>query len=274
MCNSTRAVLISTAAFSFISACVELPTEEDRTPQVRIVSREPFVESNVFTTLQRGQVGTDIVGAEMYWANRNRINTRKVSGSVDRITGRLTVQGERIGRNDAYVYEGYNYVIYYADSTPSPGIFGVVGFPSESTDIPLSGTATYRGGAFGEAAQFSANGSEVERVYRAGGSSLIEADFGSGSVDVTIDFSNAENGLIDVLRVNDMNISGNTFENGNIMATVGGERFNFETAFGTINTERSYGTFYGLPGSRPAEVGGGVSVQGTRGYANALFFGN
>lgn len=167
--------------------------------------------------------------------------------------GELTEGEELIRTNDSAAdYAGtYDYVrradvVYDTKPYYDAGVFGVV---TNSEDMPNATTATYEGDA----------DALFKGVYLHRGKSHVSADFGAGTVDVTLsDFTvyNSSDSLpVDTISAKDMEISGNAFSGDTVIAMK--DNAIIELVGGTVNS-KAKGNFFGYDGliSAPDEVGG------------------
>ena len=170
----------------------------------------------------------------------------------------------------------YEYVIYFEHDyqtalTTNYEVSGYIGMATRPGDVPASGSATYSGESYIGIATASDNVAGI-------GSSTVNADFGAGTVDVTMagfvvtdtTTGAAATSPIDTLTVTGMAISGNQFNGGTVTTSSGGTLVDI-TGTNTVNWAQ--GTFYGFDGSivGPDEVAGVVLTGGDDGAILADF---
>ncbi len=138
---------------------------------------------------------------------------------------------------------------------------GVVGFITNSGNVPGSGIAIYEGDAFGEVTEkvFDTENSEtrIQSYQLRNGVSMIEVDFSRGEVDVNMSGffivpdagGPPNNNLVRGIRVLDMEIDGNRFSGGSVTID-----HSFNGAVGPRNVG-SQGVFFG---PNAVEIGGSV----------------
>lgn len=143
---------------------------------------------------------------------------------------------------------------------------GVIGVVTGAGGMPTAGTATYRGQS--ELLAFS-----TEAGISMKGQSTIVANFGdAGRVNVTLNGFIATDLVtgarttspVDVVNVNDMVISGNSFSGGTITTIQGNAVVSLT---GANTTAAASGAFFGLNSTLtgPDEIGGVILVQGDDG---------
>ncbi len=156
------------------------------------------------------------------------------------------------------------------------GVFGVVTMDDDVPSGEGSGTAYYSGTAAGRAVVVSSvGGGSVETAYNLNtGTSLIIADFESGTVSATLgnfEVENAESrlpaqGVSFGAITAEMTIDGNRFSGTDVVvengALLGGDR-----------QGGAEGAFFGfdMADSHPDEVGGVAVVRGTAGHVGVVF---
>ena len=170
----------------------------------------------------------------------------------------------------------YEYVRAYNQTYTSGGVTydttGIYGIATKTSDMPTSGSATYTGAATAIVV------TATQGFDLSSGTSNVNADFGAGTVDVTLNgftatdqaTGNAATAPIDTISVSDMTISGNGFSGGTATTSNGGTT----TSITGANTSSSaQGHFFGYDSanSRPDEVGGNVLIQGDDGRVIGTF---
>lgn len=225
------------------------------------------------------------------------LETVKLSGSTTHNTGDTTLSDGTYTLRDRDGFNGtdtltdgtstitahrtaikgsYEYATGFSQSYRSGGrsydVEGLGGVVTNAADMPKSGTATYTGGAL---AVVVANSSAYDLEN---GSSSVTANFGSNTVNVTLNGFTAKDQVtgaattapIDTISATGMRISGNGFEGGTVQTTNGGTAVNI-TGSGT--TSSAQGNFFGYDASAsaPDEVGGIIRQQGNDGLVRAIF---
>lgn len=150
----------------------------------------------------------------------------------------------------------------FADGGVSYVSEGVIGrFTSEARMGTAAGSATYIGNGTAQVrGDRGFGGSTFDLI---GGNARVDVNFGSRTVNTTLDFTNTAgsvNAPIDVLTINGQTINGNRFGGGTLVSAKGG---NAVAAYTTSNVSSS-GVFAGWNdttgnvrgGNLPAEVGG------------------
>lgn len=150
----------------------------------------------------------------------------------------------------------------------SSGVFGVV---TSAGDVPTSGTATYTG----QGAVFVKDNLGIDQAERGSTSTTVAANFGSGSVDVTMSGINGSAGGtqdFDEITATGMTISGNSFTGGAIDVTNGGGSV-LSNITGPGITTTGGGHFFGYDASAsgPDEAAGTLVVDGLEGSVIAVF---
>ncbi len=173
----------------------------------------------------------------------------------------------------------YEYVaVYdhsYVDNGTAYDTVGVLGVATRAADMPTAGgtaQATYTG----DAAALVVTGSDQYEMT--GGVSNVSANFGSGTVDVTMNGFGATRHTgagsavapIDTISVTGMTIAGNEFSGGTVTTSNGGAGVAI-TGAGT--TSAAQGNFYGYDAAiaAPDEVGGAVLQRGSSGLVYGGF---
>lgn len=170
----------------------------------------------------------------------------------------------------------YEYVTVYEQTYVSGGVTfdtnGIFGVVTRPADIPTTGSATYTGEA---AAQLVTS---TEGFDLSNGTSTVTADFGSGTVDVTMTGFTATNlatgnagpAPIDTITATGMQIAGNRFSGGTVSTTNGGAT---ASPTGPNTTAVAQGAFFGYDtaNSTPDEVGGIFLMQGDNGIITGGF---
>lgn len=180
-----------------------------------------------------------------------------------------------IKASDEDFSKAYSYVQPYTQSyiagTVPYVVVGLYGVVTQPQDMPLRGTARYVGEAD---ASYSDNGTAYDLD---GGRSVIEADFGSGSVDVALNrFTVTERDTgargsigFDAIEIDGMRITGNQFKNGRLRTKLGGRTVQ---VLGTVRQAEALGRFFGpVTSGSPAEVGGVAFLRGDDGSITAVF---
>jgi hypothetical protein len=158
--------------------------------------------------------------------------------------------------------------LFQRQAAGSDPVFGTVGFLSSPSDLPGSGSVSYRGAADVLAA-------DSTRIYTLDGTAYIVADFGSDRVRIELNelggvaqgVSPGNTGTVSIPRggrviVDGSRISGASFSGG--AATVSGLPFGIT---GSANASGTNGGFYG-PGAD--EVAGRVVVDDPQGDVQVL----
>ncbi|MEL6748914.1 MAG: transferrin-binding protein-like solute binding protein [Pseudomonadota bacterium] len=170
----------------------------------------------------------------------------------------------------------YEYVRAYNQTYISGGVTydttGIYGIATNASDMPTSGSATYTGEATGVVV------TATQGFGLSSGTSTVNADFGAGTVNVTLNgftatdqaTGNAATAPIDTISVNGMTISGNGFSGGTATTSNGGTT---TSVTGANTTSNPQGHFFGYDSanSRPDEVGGNVLIQGDDGRVIGTF---
>jgi hypothetical protein len=138
---------------------------------------------------------------------------------------------------------------------------GVIGrFTSDARMVTATGTATYIGDG---TAQVRGDRGFSNTFDLIGGDARVDVNFGSRTVDTTLDFTGTAGAVgapVDVVQVNGQTISGNRFGGGTLVSSKGGA----PVAAYTTSNVASAGVFSGWNdatgnvrgGNLPAEVGG------------------
>ena len=144
---------------------------------------------------------------------------------------------------------------------------GIVGIATNPADIPNNAKATFTGDSFGSITTIASLASEGFS-----GNALVEADFGNGQVDVTMNNLLQSNNLppstFDTIRIDNMTIAGSAFSGGTLTTTQGGVAVNVT---GQNTTTTTLGNFYGPAGSAPDEAGGVLVSEGNTRLLLATF---
>ena len=170
----------------------------------------------------------------------------------------------------------YDYVAAYEQSYTSGGTSytssGIGGVVTSSGDVPTAGTATYTGEATGQIVT-ATTGTDLNN-----GTSTVTANFGSGTVDVTMTGFSAEDQAtgatttapIDTITATGMTIAGNAFSGGTFTTTNGGAIIDVT---GANATGSGSGNFFGYDATNsiPDETGGIILLQGDSGTVAAGF---
>ena len=145
----------------------------------------------------------------------------------------------------------YEYVQAYNQTYTSGGVTydsnGVYGIVTTASDVPSSGTATYTGEARGVVVT-GAQGFDLNN-----GTSIVNANFGAGTVDVTMNgFSATSQAIgaaatapIDTISATGMTISGNGFSGGTMTTANGGAVI---SVTGPNTSVAGQGHFFGYDG--------------------------
>ncbi|MGH1366997.1 MAG: transferrin-binding protein-like solute binding protein [Maritimibacter sp.] len=147
---------------------------------------------------------------------------------------------------------------------------GVVGFATETANIPRSGSGTYTGEAW---VRYVGN-SVTDGIGNATGEVAALTDFGTGSVDLTIsdidDGADNANVPVDTIRFLGLTIEGNTISGTGYQASVDGATL--EPA-GAGSVAQVSGTFFGYDASKsgPDELGGTFLIKGIDGTLDGVF---
>jgi len=166
----------------------------------------------------------------------------------------------------------YDFARPYSQTNAGGDVLGIVGLATASRDLPSSVTATFTGEAVGVYA------TNAQGIDLTDGTSHIVANFGTDEVTVTLsDFTMIDQmsgatiaGPLDEIRITDMTISGNGFQDGFASIRLNGV---IVDVLGDNVQRSASGSFFGIgaDGSQPAEVGGAVRLQGDDGEINSLF---
>lgn len=184
--------------------------------------------------------------------------------------------GPSFGTYDYVKLVGMNYTktgVNYVD-------LGLVGVVTESTDLPVSGNASYTGQAFSQETTPSGATFTLHSLFE-NGTSTINVNFAAGTADVTLNnFAKITDGVgavipvaiapYDELRGTGMVISGAHFNGGAWVTVKGGAVVN---VVGAGATSTSHGTFFGYDPniSAPDEVGGVVYIDGSSANVVGLY---
>lgn len=219
----------------------------------------------------------------------NLISYVTVSGSINHRTGRVEIigpynmvdadgfdpsdqatDGTQILKLLAYSND-YDHARAYTATRTVGGksfrTFGVLGIPTRSENLPISGTATYSGHS--DVLYENIPGTYTHSSV---GTVQIDADFGNGSVDVTSTFADVRDASLntpvadpdfDEIRLRGMTITAGQFNGGTYELLKNGTTVDPVGAGAFHNTN---GRFYGGEAvdssTRPAEAGGVFSVHG------------
>jgi hypothetical protein len=140
----------------------------------------------------------------------------------------------------------------------TPYLFdGYVGLVTDVTGIPNSGVATYSGSASGGVD----TGALLPELLL--GTAELEADFGTGAVDLVVDFNLATDGT-DYVTITGMTIDGNTFSGGDLAvytydAIPAENNLAASNYLGTGVSHQSTGVFFGVD-ENLALAGGGTTT--------------
>jgi hypothetical protein len=192
--------------------------------------------------------------------------TGALAGTLNPARTSIAVAGGTVTLTDPGATE---YVrVFRREAAGSDPAFGVVGFLSSPSDLPGSGSVSYRGAAEVTAA-------DATRIYTLDGTAAIVADFGSGRVRIALEdlggtaegASPGNTGPVTVPRggnitVEGSRISGATFAGGT--ATAGGLPFGLT---GSADASATRGGFFG-PGAD--EAAGRVVVDDPAGNVRIL----
>lgn len=197
---------------------------------------------------------------------------------MDGVSGGVLTDGiSTLTFNGSQDFNGtYEYVGAYSQAYNSGGVTydsnGVYGVVTSATDVPTSGSATYTGEARGVIVT-GTQGFDLNN-----GTSTVAANFGSGTVDVTMTGFSATNQAtgeaaiapLDTISATGMTITGNGLSGGTITTLNGGAS---TPVTGTNTTTVGQGHFYGYDtaNSRPDEVGGNILIQGDSGRVLGTF---
>ncbi|MEP5155000.1 transferrin-binding protein-like solute binding protein [Planktotalea sp.] len=174
------------------------------------------------------------------------------------------------GFSDSYSYARVYTQGYLVGTTPysATGVFGIV---TSDADIPTSGSATYTGEAVG-------NYSDGTTDYDLDdGSSTVVANFGTGTVNVTMEGfeavnrsnGNTEDVGFNQVTITGMSIDGNQFDGGTIATLADGT---VVTIIGAQSQSDAIGRFFGLDSDGvPDEVGGVGYIEGADGSVTTIF---
>lgn len=148
---------------------------------------------------------------------------------------------------------------------------GYVGLVTDVSAIPVGGIATYTGDASGG---LDTGGLLPENLL---GSVELTADFGGGTVDMTVDFNMATDGA-DWIEVTGMTIDGNAFSGGDLAifeydAIPAENNLTASNVLGDNASHQATGVFFGVDealalagvgtGTGPDEVAGAVVATGS-----------
>jgi len=290
---SIKPTLVSVTALLMLSACGGAPSQDTGTDPVVAPSYETLNSTKDVTSILGGT-------ATQYNRTQKTVKLVTITGTLEHGTGETRIDVD----NGAYVFVdldgpeavtgalsdgsatfevypasvNYQYAVMYdmkhsvsGDEYFSVGIGGII---TSASDIPTAATAIYTGAA---AAQVYTN-SLTEAVRLSNGTSTVNVDFSGKTVDVTMtNFTPIAYvtgaplvSPIDTITITGMTISGNAFSGGTLTTTNGGATVEIggsDAVFG------AGGNFFGYDNttSRPAEVGGVISQDGTDGYITGVF---
>ena len=251
-----------------------------------------------YQTFSSGAAASSTLSGAALLETATSRETRAVSGTYNHATNGLTLSDgtytlvDSDGPNAAGNYTdgnashrafvnttgNYEYVRVYIQSYNSGGtphdVTGYYGIATRPGDVPTAGSATYTGNSFGVIAN-----STVDQVFQ--GSSTVSADFGAGTVDVTMTgFTATDNATsapvapaVDTIAMTGMSVSGNSFSGGTLSTTTGGAPVDLT---GTNTVTQAQGHFYGYDASisGPDEVGGLVYSEGDTGVIAGFYDGD
>ncbi|MGH1424962.1 MAG: transferrin-binding protein-like solute binding protein [Pseudooceanicola sp.] len=185
---------------------------------------------------------------------------RNANGSYTDGRNRLSTDGS------TGISAGYEYVTLFHFFGPGSDSHGVYGIPTQTSDVPTLGSATYQGRA--NVAAFKLNilrGDFVANMNN--GDSAVKADFESGTVDVEMNnfrstdlYGNISTAPLDEMTTTGMTISGNEFSGGTVTTRLNGQQVDIA---GSGATQSASGVFYGYDPSisAPDEVGGQALIS-------------
>ncbi|MEE9454404.1 MAG: transferrin-binding protein-like solute binding protein [Paracoccaceae bacterium] len=169
--------------------------------------------------------------------------------------GTATINVDSMSSN--YDYARVYFIQYGPNEFFATAVGGIV---THEDHMPTAGTGTYTGEA--EARIRYISGNDPRRVFLENGTSRVDVDFASGSVDVTMNnFTSDEPSPIDTILIYDMTLSGNAFAGGTIITTNQGEEINVT---GDNSVAFAGGNFFGYDDaiSGPDEVAGVFDDRG------------
>lgn len=272
----------ATALVSTLSAC---GGSETTPPVYYELSNAAGEVSTLAGTAGRVDPTTDIV------------TLQTTTGTVDHSSGALSITDDQVTFTDAdgpdsnptvgyqsgsdsltaisstLISETYDFVVPYQQAyTDNGNVYrstGVLGVVTSSGDVPASGTATYTG----QGAIFVKDGTAQASLGST--SSTVDADFGSGNVDVTLTGVTGDMSSIaafDTVSATGMAISGNSFTGGVIDVTSSGTSVAQDIA-GSGYTTGAAGNFFGYDASAggPDEAAGTIIIDGLEGNVIAVF---
>lgn len=291
--NHPLTFLAATSAIALLSACggggssPSNPGGGSTTP-----TTPPSYESLSSTASKTSTLGGVALRSNTTTGTMGLVTT---SGSVTHNTGATTIADGTYTLNDPNGFDAsgnlsdgsstvtpgtmtgsYDYVTVYEQSYTSGGTTydsaGIGGIVTSASDVPTSGTANYTG----EAEAFVVTATQGFDLLD--GKSTVAANFGAGTVNVTMNGFTAEDAAtgnpttapIDTISVTGMAIAGNGFSGGTIATTNAGSAVNLT---GANTTSAAQGAFFGYDAaiSAPDEVGGLIMLQGDDGVVAGGF---
>lgn len=291
--KATLQILAATSAIALLSACggggstPSNPGGDGGTP----------TPAPSYETLTSSASKTSTLGGVALRSNNTTgaMTLTTTSGSVTHNTGATTISDgtytltDNDGSNTSGVISDgsstltagttngtYDYVLIYDQTYTSGGTSydsaGIGGIVTNAADVPTSGTANYTG----EAEAFVVTATQGFDLLD--GKSTVAANFGAGTVNVTMNGFTAEDAAtgnpttapIDTISVTGMAIAGNGFSGGTIATTNAGSAVNLT---GANTTSAAQGAFFGYDAaiSAPDEVGGLILLQGDDGVVAGGF---
>lgn len=238
----------------------------------------------IYETLTSTAAKTSTIGGVGIRANSadSTVEVVENNGSITHDTDALTLTddmytltgpdgaGGTLSPNTTIDTSSYDYVTVADQAYQTGGVDYYVtfvgGIITAAADMPTTGTATYTGEA--AASVITATTGTV----LTNGTSTVAADFGAGTVDVTLDSFTALDsttgtptvGPVDTIKMTGMTINGNRFAGGTLATESGGGAVDLT---GTNTTTQAAGAFFGYDNTNkvPDEVGGFLKSQGDSG---------
>ena len=253
-----------------------------------------------YETLASTEEGTNstLAGVALQTNDDNdTVELVRQTGTLNHATTEVTISDDIVTNETLDLVEDadnnftgtYEYVRTYDIAYTSGGVAyqsaGVGGIVTRAGDVPTRGTATYTGEA--EARIETITASNDDDFNYTNGTSTVEADFGEGTVDVTLGDFTARTGNdgiataspIDTIKILNMNISGNAFSGGALVLLTDTQPDGSSTPVDTADvtgdntTTNAAGNFFGYDGANsiPDEVGGVLYSTGDDGSVSADF---
>ncbi len=169
---------------------------------------------------------------------------------------------------------GYDYVLVYNGEYQAGGspydTLGVIGIPTQASDMPTGQTAIY----VGTAALVAQTQNGLTQTY-SNGTTTLTVDYGQGTAVLTLDGFQVTDptgtvitGTFDTVVSNDITINGANMSSGTLVFSANGATVNVT---GANATNAVSGSFYGLDGTIPDEAGGVILATGDTGHVSGVF---